>query len=82
MNLFYLIIVSSSEEYWNKSQPDDAGAVHGESDVLCLVEVFRNFSRLESVPRAQEDQDHVVDQRQDEGDGRNSAGLKIRLKAL
>lgn len=74
-----LIIISSSKENRNESEPDDAGAVHGESDVLRLVEVLRNFSGLEGVPRAQEDQDHVVDQRQDQRDRRYSAGLTINI---
>ena len=50
-------------------------AVHGEADVLGLVEVLRDLSRLESVPRAEENQDHVVDQRQHEGHGRDAARL-------
>ncbi len=32
------------EEDGNEGQPHDAGRIHREPDVLCLVEVFRNFS--------------------------------------
>ncbi len=38
-----LIVVVCPEEDGNEGQPDDAGRVHREPDVLCLVEVFRNF---------------------------------------
>ncbi len=31
------------EEDGNEGQPHDAGRVHREPDVFCLVEVFRNF---------------------------------------
>jgi len=38
-----LIVVVCPEEDGNEGQPHDAGRVHREPDVLCLVEVFRNF---------------------------------------
>lgn len=46
-----------------ESEPEDAGAVHGEADQPRLVEVFRDFARLERVDRACEDQEHVEQQR-------------------
>lgn len=47
----------------DESRPHDARAVHCESDVLGLVKVLRNFARLESVHRAQDDEKHVVEER-------------------
>ena len=38
-----LIVVVGPEEDGYEGQPDDARGVHGEPDVLGLVEVFRNF---------------------------------------
>ena len=71
----YLVVVPSSEEDWDESEPDDAGAVHGEADVLGLVEVLRDLPGLESVPGAQEDEGHVVDEGENEGHCRDAAGL-------
>jgi hypothetical protein len=51
----YLVVVPGAEEDGDEGEPDDAGAVHGEADILGFVEVFRNLSGLESVPRAEED---------------------------
>jgi len=50
----------------NKGEPDDAGGVHGETDVFGLVEILGNFARLDGVHRADDDQQHVVDERQQE----------------
>ena len=50
----------------NERQPDDAGCIHRESDVLRLVEILGNFARLHRVHGAHGDQQHVVDERQQE----------------
>ena len=63
----YLVVVSRSEEDWNESQPNNARAVHREADIFRFIEVLGNFSRFESVPRTQKDEDHVVNERQNEG---------------
>ena len=47
----------------HEGQPDDAGGVHGEGDVLGLVEVSRHVARLEGVVRAAEDEQAVVSER-------------------
>lgn len=44
----YRVIVGS-EVNSDKGEPNDASTVHGESNVLGLVEVFRNFSSFESI---------------------------------
>lgn len=64
-----------SKEDWDKSQPDNAGGVHCETNVLCLIEVGRNLPGLDGIDCAQEDQDHVVDQGQDQGEGCYTACL-------
>lgn len=46
----------------DEGEPDDAGGVHGEGDVLGLVEVGGDAARLERVDGAQTDEDHVVEQ--------------------
>ena len=56
----YLVIVLGAKEDGDEGEPDDAGAVHGEADVLGLVEVLGDLARLEGIPRAQEYEDHVV----------------------
>ena len=71
----HLIIIPSTKEDWNECQPDDAGAVHGKPDVLGLVEVLRDLPGLESVPGAQEDEDHVEDQGQNQRHGGDAASL-------
>ena len=57
-----------SKEDGNESQPDDARGVHGEPNVLGLVEVLGNLPGLEGVDGAQDDEDHVVHQRHDDGE--------------
>ena len=52
--------VCCSEVKGHKGQPDDAGGVHGETNVLCLIEVLRNFSCFDGVNCANSDQDHAV----------------------
>ena len=52
------------EIYRDEGEPDDARGIHGEGDVLGLVEVSRDVSRLESIHCTQGDEDHVVEQRQ------------------
>ena len=51
-----------------KRHPDDAGAVHGEGDVLGLVEVLRDLPGFERVHRAEDDEEDVVEQGHDGGD--------------
>ena len=58
--LTHLIRVAGAKVERHKGQPDDAGGVHREPDELGLVEVFRYFSRLDGVHRADGDQHHVV----------------------
>ena len=70
----YLIIVVGAEVYGYEGQPDDAGGVHGEADVLGLVEVLRYLARLERVESAHEDEEHVVDEGHHQGEGRDAAG--------
>ena len=50
----------------NESEPDDTRGVHGEADVLGLVEVLGNLARLDRVHGTHHDQEHVVDERQQE----------------
>ena len=40
-----LVVVVGPEEDWYEGQPHNAGGVHGEPDVLGLVEIGWNFSR-------------------------------------
>ena len=54
--------VQRSEVDGNESEPDDAGGVHGEADVLGFVEVLWDLPRLDRVERADEDEEHVVDE--------------------
>ena len=68
-----LVIVLGAEEDGDEGEPDDAGAVHGEADVLGLVEVLGDLARLEGVPRAQEDEDHVVAQAEQDAEGPHTA---------
>ena len=44
----------------HEGQPDDAGGVHGEPDVLGLVEVLRHLPGLDGVNGAHCDQHHTV----------------------
>ena len=68
-----LVIVLGAEEDGDEGEPDDAGAVHGEADVLGLVEVLGDLARLEGVPRAQEDEHHVVAQAEQDAEGAHAA---------
>ena len=52
----------------HESEPDDAGGVHGEGDVLRLVEVGGDAACLERVHGAHHDEDHVIEKREDDGD--------------
>jgi len=49
-----------------EAEPDDARRVHGETDVARLVKVFGNLARFDGVHGADDDQQHVVDERQQE----------------
>ena len=64
-----------SKEDGDECQPDNASRVHCEPNVLCLIEVGRNLPGLDSVDGAEEDEDHVVDQGQDQGEGGHSTSL-------
>lgn len=57
-----LVVVVGAEVDGHEGQPDDARRVHGEADVLGLIEVLRYLAGLERVQGAHEDQEHVVDQ--------------------
>ena len=52
--------MSSSKVERHKCQPDDAGGVHGEANILGLVEIIRNLSCLDGVNSTNSDQDHAV----------------------
>ena len=56
----HLVLVSRRHVDGHERQPHDARAVHGEADVLGLVEVLRDLARLEGVPGAEDDEHHVV----------------------
>ncbi len=58
--MHYLVRVARAKVEWHEGEPDDAGGVHGETDELRLVEVFRYFSRLDRVHRAHGNQHHIV----------------------
>jgi hypothetical protein len=73
LNPLYLVVVLSAEKYWNEREPDDASAVHGESNVFGLVEVLRDLSRFERVPRAEEDKDHVVHEADEDAETAHTA---------
>ena len=66
----------SPEEYRDEGQPDDAGGVHGEPDVFCFIEVWWNLPGLDSVDSAEDDEEHVVDEGGDEGEGWDTTGLQ------
>lgn len=59
----YLVVVVGAKVDGNEGEPHDAGAVHGESDILGLVEVLGDLSCLKGVQGAQDDQGDVVDER-------------------
>jgi len=62
------IFAVCAEVNGNERQPDDACGVHGECDVLGFIEVLRDVAGLERVDSAQRDEQHVVQQRHDDGD--------------
>ena len=64
-----------SKEDGDECQPDNASGVHREPNVLCLIEVGWNLPGLDGVDGAQEDEDHVVDQGQDQGEGGHTTSL-------
>ena len=77
----YLIVVISTEIDGYEGQPYDAGAVHGEADVLGFVKVLGYFTSLEGVERAEADEDHVVEQREHQrkvGHGARQNGRQCR----
>ncbi len=56
-------LVVGAEVNGHKGQPDDAGGVHGEGDVLCFIKIGWNIARLEGVEGAAHDEKAVVAQR-------------------
>ena len=81
-----LVVVVRAEVDGDEREPHDARAVHGEADVLCLVEVLRDLSRAERVERAQYDEEHVVEEREDERQvahaARQHGGERLRVDLL
>ena len=71
----YRVVVVGPEEDGYEGEPDDAGGVHGEADVLGLVEVGGDLPGLDGVDGAEEDEDHVVHQGHDQGEGGHPARL-------
>ena len=59
-NISNLMRVCCSEIKRDKCQPDDAGGVHCESDVLGFVKVFRYFSGFYRIKCTDSDEDHAV----------------------
>lgn len=48
-----LIVVGRAEINCNWCEENNAGRVHGKSNIFCFVEIFRNLSRFESINRAE-----------------------------
>ena len=65
----------SAKKYRDEGEPHNTGGVHGEPDVFCLVEVGRNLPCFHSIDGAKENKDHVVDERHDERECGDAAGL-------
>lgn len=61
-----LMGVSGTEVDRHEGEPDDARGVHGEADELALVEVLRDLTRLHRVHGRDEDQQGVVQLREQE----------------
>lgn len=61
-----LVGVSGAEVDRHEREPDDARGVHSEADKLALVEVFRDFARLHRVHGRDENQQGVVQLREQE----------------
>lgn len=59
----YLVVVDGPEVEGHECEPYDTRGVHGESDELGFVEIFRNLARLDRINRAGCDQGNVVHQR-------------------
>lgn len=74
------LVVGGAEVDGDEGEPDDAGRVHGEADVLGLVEVFRDLARLECVQRAEGDEQEVEEQRRHERLGRLGARQHYRVQ--
>ena len=70
----HLVVVLRHEEDGDEGHPDDAGRVHGEADVLGLVEVLGGLAGLDGVPRAEEDEEHVVAEAEGQGEVGDAAG--------
>lgn len=68
-----LVIVVGAEVDGHEGQPDDARRIHGEADVLGLVEVLRDLAGLERVQGTHQDQEHVVDERHHQRERRHAA---------
>jgi hypothetical protein len=62
----YLVVVICAEVNWKKCQPDNASGVHRKSNIFGFIKVFWYFSGLESVPGAEDNEYHIVNQRHDE----------------
>ena len=56
----YLVGVRCPKVEGDESQPDDAGGVHGEADILGFIEVLWHLSRFDGVNCADCDEDHAV----------------------
>ncbi len=69
-----LVIVVSSKIDGDKGEPDDAGAVHGETDIFGLVEIFGYFPRFEGVKGAEDNEQHVVEEREHQRQVTDAAG--------
>lgn len=64
-----------SKKYRDKCKPHNTRGVHREPYVLRLVEVGGDLPGFDGVDGAEEDEDHVVDQGHDQGEGRHTTCL-------
>ena len=62
----YLERIQGAKVDWYERQPDYTRRVHGKSYKFGLVEVLGNLSRLHRVDGAYDDQQHIVDERNEE----------------
>ena len=60
LGMVYLMRASSAKVERYKSQPDDASSIHGKTNKLSLIKVFRYFSSFDSIYCAHCDQEHAV----------------------
>ena len=67
----------SSKVDGHKRQPHNTRAVHSEGDVFGFIEVLWYFPCFEGVHRAHDDQEHVVEQRDNGG---HLAGATLKHK--